>query len=66
MIVYGVDGGAEVFSAGTVQWSWGLDDYNAELRPDGTRYRTSRINSSAQMITRNVLTRFLNRNRENE
>ena len=27
MTIYQVSGGAYVFNAGTVQWSWGLDDY---------------------------------------
>jgi hypothetical protein len=46
-------GRACVFAAGTIQWSWGLDDFNApELRP--------RVSESAvSTITHNVLNKFL-------
>ena len=44
--------GAMVFSAGTIQWSWALDDFNApELRAPS-------LHPAAQQITRNVLARF--------
>lgn len=47
--------GATVFAAGTIQWSWGLDDFNApDLRP-------SRLSPAAQQITRNVLDRLARR-----
>lgn len=58
MTIYTAPGGAIVFAAGTIQWSWGLDDYNA---PSG---RTSRLNPQAQRITRNILNRMAGRNRE--
>ena len=41
--------GAIVFATGSLQWSWGLDDYNSpNLRP-------ARASAAAQQITRNVL-----------
>ncbi len=43
--------GAIVFATGSMQWSWGLDDYNAPV------LRTARLNPDAQQITRNVLAR---------
>lgn len=52
MTTYTHSNGATVFAAGTIQWSWGLDDFNA---PD---LRVSSLNSSVQQITRNVLARF--------
>ena len=42
-----------VFSAGSMEWSWGLDDYNApSLRP-------AYANSAAQKLTANVLATFI-------
>jgi hypothetical protein len=53
MTVYGAPSGATVFATGSMQWSWGLDDYGVpDLRP-------SYMNASAQKITRNVLAHFL-------
>jgi hypothetical protein len=52
MTSYQLSNGTTVFAAGTIQWSWGLDDFNA---PD---LRVSSINAGAQQITRNVLARF--------
>jgi hypothetical protein len=49
MTVYHAQSGAYVFAGGTVQWSWGLDDFNAPA------YRTSRISRDAKLITRNIL-----------
>lgn len=49
MTLYEAPSGAPVFAAGTIQWSWGLDDYNAPL------LRTARSSEVAQQITRNVL-----------
>jgi hypothetical protein len=50
--VYTASSGATVFSTGTMQWSWGLDDWGAPaLRP---RYR----HPDAEKITRNVLAAF--------
>ena len=45
--------GALVFATGSMQWAWGLDDFNAPaLRP-------SRSNAAAEHMTRNLLTRFI-------
>ena len=52
MAAYVAPSGAEVFATGTIQWSWGLDDFNAPL------LRTSGLNPAAVQITRNVLERF--------
>jgi hypothetical protein len=48
MTLYSAPSGAMVFAAGTIWWSWGLDD---AFQPD-------RFSSAAQQITRNVLDRF--------
>jgi hypothetical protein len=52
MTYYKAASGAGVFSTGTIQWSWGLDDYNAPT------IRTSRLSPAAVTITRNVLDAF--------
>ena len=53
MVSYTAPSGATVFATGSIQWSWGLDDYNAPaLRP-------SRLNAAAQQMTRNVLARLV-------
>jgi hypothetical protein len=52
MASYSLPNGATVFAAGTIQWSWGLDDFNV---PD---LRRSSLNPQAQQITRNVLAQF--------
>ena len=52
MAAYVAPSGAEVFATGSMQWSWGLDDFNAP------HLRTSRLNPAAVQITRNVLERF--------
>jgi hypothetical protein len=53
MTIYTADSGAKVFATGSMQWAWGLDDYNApQLRP-------AVLNAEAQQITRNVLAKFL-------
>ena len=53
MTVYQAESGATVFATGSMQWSWGLDDYNApNLRP-------SLINFDAQQITRNAIERMI-------
>lgn len=49
MSVYPAPSGALVFAAGTIQWAWGLDDFNAP------GLRSSRTSDAAQQITRNVL-----------
>jgi hypothetical protein len=52
MTIYSAAGGAMVFATGTIQWSWGLDDFNVPS------LRTSRLNPAAEQITHNVLARF--------
>ena len=52
MTAYVAPSGAEVFATGSVQWSWGLDDFNAP------RLRPSRLSPAAAQITHNVLKRF--------
>src|ERR1043165_3703546 len=52
MTVYTAPSGANVFATGSIQWSWGLDDYNAFT------IRTSRLSQPAQQMTRNVLARL--------
>lgn len=51
MTIYQTARGTIVFATGSIQWSWGLDDFNAASRG-------SRLNESAQRITRNVLGRM--------
>jgi hypothetical protein len=53
MTIYAAAGGALVFATGSIQWSWGLDDYNAPT------WHTPRASAAAQRITRNVLDRML-------
>jgi hypothetical protein len=52
MTVYRASSGALVFATGSMQWSWGLDDYGAP------GFRPSLLSHAAQQITRNVLDRF--------
>ncbi|QLE54688.1 N,N-dimethylformamidase beta subunit family domain-containing protein [Nostoc sp. TCL26-01] len=53
MTVYTTESGAMVFATGSMQWNWGLDDYNAPtLRP-------SLLNPDAQAITHNVLKQMM-------
>ena len=42
-----------MFATGSIQWSWGLDGYNAPA------WHTPRLSDAAQRITRNVLDRML-------
>jgi hypothetical protein len=52
MAAYVAPSGAQVFATGSMQWSWGLDDFNApHLRP-------SRLSPAAAQITHNVLKQF--------
>ena len=52
MVTFAAPSGAWTFSAGTLQLSWGLDDYVQRFLP------TSRLSPAAQQLTRNVLTRL--------
>jgi hypothetical protein len=55
MATYTAASGATVFATGSMQWNWGLDDYNAPaLRP-------SRLSIPAEQITKNVLTKLAQR-----
>ncbi len=53
MTVYTAASGAKIFATGSMQWSWGLDDFGSPV------LRTSRWSPDAQQITRNVLADFL-------
>ncbi|MFH6604953.1 N,N-dimethylformamidase beta subunit family domain-containing protein [Maribacter algicola] len=53
MTLYTAENGAKVFSTGSMQWCWGLDDYNVP------KLRTSRKHDDAETITRNILSDFL-------
>jgi hypothetical protein len=55
MTIYTAASGALVFATGSMQWNWGLDDYNVP------EWHTPRTNPAAQQITRNVLNRMLAR-----
>jgi hypothetical protein len=55
MTIYSAASGAQVFASGSIQWSWGLDDFNG---PGQGGLRTSRLSAAAQQITGNVLERF--------
>ena len=52
MVSYTLPNGVTVFATGSIQWSWGLDDFNVP------GLRSSRLNSAAQQVTRNVLARL--------
>ena len=47
--IYNVASGANVFSSGTIYWSWGLDDYGVTQK-----LRTSRLSRAADIITWNL------------
>jgi PKD repeat protein len=50
MTIYTAASGATVFTAGTFQFSWGLDDYSTERAGLG-----SLVNFGAQQLTRNLM-----------
>jgi hypothetical protein len=52
MVTYTAANGAVVVATGSMQWIWGLDDYNSP------QARASRLNPAAQQATRNILARF--------
>lgn len=52
--VYTASSGAEVFDAGTLQWSWGLDDFGSIVKG-----YASVVYPAVQKITANILQRFL-------
>jgi hypothetical protein len=51
--IYTAPSGAVVFAAGTMQWSWGLDDWGAP------GLRSPRRHPDLERITKNLLARFL-------
>lgn len=55
MTIYTAESGALVFATGSMQWAWGLDDYNAPA------WHTPRASEAAQRITRTVLAAMLTR-----
>jgi hypothetical protein len=55
--IYAAPSGALVFAAGTMQWSWGLDDWGAP------KLRAARRHPDVERITKNVLARFLGNGR---
>ena len=56
MVTYTASSGATVFSVGTIQWSWLLDDWGST--PATGSARSSYLNAAAQKITANVLARL--------
>ena len=50
MTVYTAPSGATVFATGSMQWNWGLNDYEVM----GQKY----ANQAVQQVTRNILSRF--------
>jgi hypothetical protein len=46
--IYTAASGAQVFAAGTIQWSWGLDNYSANY-----------VNAGIQRTTANILNKFI-------
>ena len=59
--IYTAASGANVFSSGSIYWSWGLDDYGVTQK-----LRTSRLNRAADIITWNVfMAAGIRRNIEN-
>jgi hypothetical protein len=55
MSFYETENGAAVFATGTIQWAWGLDDYES---PQDSTPHCSRVQRDVQQITRNVLKRL--------
>ena len=53
MTIYQAPSGAWVFGVGSIQWNWGLNN----IDPWGPS--SSRVNTAAQQITRNVLAQFI-------
>lgn len=51
--LYKASSGAQVFDAGTIHWSWGLDSFNLA---DG---HANVVSQGAQVITQNILNNFL-------
>lgn len=67
-VIYQTTNKSWVFDAGTVQWSWGLDDYlppfSAPQPPylKKTMLRKYIVNKNIQIITQNILNKFISDN----
>ena len=48
-----------MFATGSMQWNWGLDDYNTGAVPNSPALRPPVVNPAAQQVSRNVLARFV-------
>ena len=59
MSIYGAPSGALVFATGSMQWNWGLDDYNTPAVSNSPALRPSVRNPAAQQMSRNLLARFV-------
>jgi len=61
MAIYTAPSGATVFATGSIQWSWGLDDYTAGgyAKSIAYQFHAPRVSAAAQQITRNALARFI-------
>ena len=59
MAIYTASSGAFVFATGSMQWNWGLDDYNTAAVPNSPVVRVSVLNPAAQQVSRNLLARFV-------
>jgi hypothetical protein len=55
---YLASSGATVFATGSMQWSWGLDDYNTIPVNDAPAVRPSFLDPVVMAATRNVLARL--------
>jgi len=51
---------ARVFATGTIQWAWGLDNYNADLNIGPVVYHLPYQKTDAQILTTNVLNCLIN------
>lgn len=58
MALYSAASGATVFATGSMQWSWGLDNY---LSNNDLGLHANLESPAAQQITRNVLARLIDR-----
>ena len=47
--MYRAPSGARVFGAGTVQWAWGLDDWNPDSTPPDRNMQQATVNLLADM-----------------
>lgn len=59
MVYFKMQNGGKVFSTGTVQYSWGLDDYAPVNYVTGVRLHPVMTNANAQNFTTNMLNQCL-------